>query len=1524
MTFFFRALAFVFLIVLGSLFASSSSAISPYETRTIPVGMDFYVDNTGSYPRGDEVYAENRNWVGHLLPYDGYDYGLAESALKFDLSDIPGKVSVSEAKLRIFVYDVLEDGTEPAFLTVFGSHNVDWEETSATIPSKDVPIFPERIPIGAGGKWLEVDVTGFVQSRMSADKIVSLVLTGNTDGDRTFNFNSKESVNNQPELLITYGTYSDNANLSQLEWTDERDPNPLPLLPLQEVNVAHSVDRISLTATAEDGSATIRLNGTRVSSGMPVLVPLAVGGNPVAIEVTAEDGTTARTYQVSFNRAASSNADLASLDASGVSWTPPFSPSQDTYEADVAYEAESVTLTPGTADAGATLKINGIAHPSGTPRTMPLAVGVNPIEIEVTAQDGTTIRTYSFNVTRAAPSGSAHLSGLELSEGELSPEFNADVFAYSVEVGNAVTSVTVKPTVADATATVKVQGEPVESGVEVPVNLSVGDNEIVVEVTAQDGTTVRTYAVTVTRAPSSNASLSGLELSEGELSPEFDVNVLDYTATVGHAERSITVKPTVADTTATVKVQGESVESGTDVPISLSVGDNVVDVEVTAQDGTTVLTYAITVTRAPSSNASLSGLELSEGELSPAFNADVFAYSVEIGNAVTSVTVRPTVADATATVKVQGEPVESGVEVPVNLSVGDNVVDVEVTAQDGTTVRTYTVTVTRAPSSNASLSGLELSEGELSPEFDVNVLDYTATVGHAERSITVKPTVADTTATVKVQGESVESGTAVPVSLSVGDNVVEVEVTAQDGTTVRTYTVTVTRAPSSNASLSGLELSEGELSPEFDVNVLDYTATVGHAERSITVKPTVADTTATVKVQGESVESGTDVPISLSVGDNVVEVEVAAQDGTTVRTYTVTVTRTPSSNAALSNLELSEGELLPEFSADVLVYSAKVGNAVTSITVKPTVADATTTVKVRGETVDSGVEVPVSLSVGDNVVEVEVTAQDGTTVRTYTVTVTRMPSSNAALSNLELSESELLPEFNTDVFVYSVEVGNAVTSVTVKPTVADATATVKVLGEPVESGADVPISLSVGDNEIVIEVTAQDGAMVRTYTVKVKRANAPAVSNPGAGGGSGAPSGSGATSTPPSRTNVPIKVEVVIEAGMKHAIVQMTEQDLSEALENLPANAALVISVTESADRFSIDLKEGGYSQLLARNATLRFETPLGSYSLPASALDWDTLLKSIGHDVTLTDIGITLEIASVTAEERKLLLENADNESYEIAVPPLEFSIRLSALGREFPVESFLTFIELRIPIPPNIDPERIATAVVGNPDGSVRHVPTSFEVSPDGTRTAVISSLTNSIFVLVRNERTFEDVRGHWAETAIQDLAKRLIVQGKSDQRFSPESTITRAEFAAIVVRALGLRADGHSVPFSDVGENSWYRGTIGKAAEYGLIAGYADGSFRPHRTITRQEALVILSRAIQLSKADMGIQEHEVDTVLSAFPDRERIEAWAKTAVAWSIRANIAQGTSDGFRPARSITRAETAVLIQRWLAVLKLID
>ncbi len=231
---------------------------------------------------------------------------------------------------------------------------------------------------------------------------------------------------------------------------------------------------------------------------------------------------------------------------------------------------------------------------------------------------------------------------------------------------------------------------------------------------------------------------------------------------------------------------------------------------------------SVSVIRNASNNANLSALSINSGSLSPTFNPATTSYSVSVNNATTSITVTPTVADATAAVQVRVNggtytSVTSGnASNPLALNVGNNPINVNVTAQDGTTIKTYVIVVTRI-SNNANLSALDISSGSLSPLFESATTSYTASVSNTTTNITVRPIVAVAGATVQVRVNggtytTVNSGnTSGALALNVGNNTIDVNVTASDGTTIKTYTIVVTRQePLSIISFSPASAKPGD------------------------------------------------------------------------------------------------------------------------------------------------------------------------------------------------------------------------------------------------------------------------------------------------------------------------------------------------------------------------------------------------------------------------------------------------------------------------------------------------------------------------------------------------------------------------------------------------------------------------------------------------------------------------------------------------------------------------------------------
>ncbi len=186
----------------------------------------------------------------------------------------------------------------------------------------------------------------------------------------------------------------------------------------------------------------------------------------------------------------------------------------------------------------------------------------------------------------------------------------------------------------------------------------------------------------------------------------------------------------------------------------------------------------------------------------------------------------------------------------------------------------------------------------------------------------------------------------------------------------------------------------------------------------------------------------------------------------------------------------------------------------------------------------------------------------------------------------------------------------------------------------------------------------------------------------------------------------------------------------------------------------------------------------------------------------------------------------------------------------------------------------------------------------------------------------KTFPDIAGHAAQKAVEALAERKIVDGKDGGVFDPNATMTRAEFCAMVVRALGLPL-GASGDFTDVTANQWYAPYVGTACRYGLVQGVGGGRFAPNGTITRQEAAVMTARAAALCGMDTARSDGQVRDLLAPFGDYTTVSPWAGALVAFCYDAGILDQSDGDICPGRAILRCEMAQMLYRLLDSTKLL-
>ncbi len=175
------------------------------------------------------------------------------------------------------------------------------------------------------------------------------------------------------------------------------------------------------------------------------------------------------------------------------------------------------------------------------------------------------------------------------------------------------------------------------------------------------------------------------------------------------------------------------------------------------------------------------------------------------------------------------------------------------------------------------------------------------------------------------------------------------------------------------------------------------------------------------------------------------------------------------------------------------------------------------------------------------------------------------------------------------------------------------------------------------------------------------------------------------------------------------------------------------------------------------------------------------------------------------------------------------------------------------------------------------------------------------------VLEDGVFKDTSSHWAKETIKELKLKGIVNGVSETEFMPDEAVTRAQFIAMIMRATSNDFAKYAGAFSDVKEADWYADYVQTALNDGIIS--IDKNFRPDDNITREEAAKILSAFVDKGEIEVS------------YSDADKISGWAEMYVAHASSTGLFKGDENGnFNPKNSLTRAESATVISRLLALM----
>lgn len=735
---------------------------------------------------------------------------------------------------------------------------------------------------------------------------------------------------------------------------------------------------------------------------------------------------------------------------------------------------------------------------------------------------------------------------------------------------------------------------------------------------------------------------------------------------------------------------------------------------------------------------------------------------------------------------------------------------------------------------------------------------------------------------------------------------------------------TLTVSANTDATLSSLVLSHGILNPVFSSDTYEYTAEVGHSTASLTVTPTAGFAYATIRVDGTVTASGsTSHEIPLAVGENTITIVVTAQDGTTTKTYTVTVIRPGytvtfdskggSAVDPIENVEhgsridkpsiparegyifagwYKDGEFKEAWNfetdaviEDITLYAKWNPRTDTAYTVEhyqQNIEDDGYTLEHRedltGTTDETAAATPkvytgFTLNEGKSTL-IGAIAPDGSLVLT-----------------LYYDRNTFTVSFNSNGGSEVADITGVRYEATINAPAAPSRTGYRFAGWYKDEGLTEAWSF---ESDAVTED-------ITLYARWVKRI-----------------SGSGPViQVDQDGVQNAASVSSREEGGRKTITVVLETGRISEKLAQRRAGSVVTVLVSEQTDTADVQL-DGKLAKVMEdTQAVLEIRTGIADYKLPMQQINMDSLIGGFGEDVEPSDVKVSVEISALAGEEATIVEDAATKGNYAIVVPPVDFTVRCTYRDEEVVISEFSGYIERTIAIPDGVDHQKITTAVIVEKDGTMRHAPTKIIVI-DGKYYAQINSLTSSVYTIIWNPLEFEDVAHHWAKEAVNDMGSRLVVSGVGDGLFAPDRDVARAEFAAIIVRALGLKPESGKSQFTDVKESDWYSSYVNTASRNEMVFGYDDGRFGPNDKITREQAMAMIARAMGITGLEVELTDGETDEVLEEFSDAMSSSDYAKSSIARCVRAGLVAGKSDKLiAPRDNITRAETAVIVRRLL-------
>ncbi|WP_161408864.1 S8 family serine peptidase [Paenibacillus silvestris] len=452
------------------------------------------------------------------------------------------------------------------------------------------------------------------------------------------------------------------------------------------------------------------------------------------------------------------------------------------------------------------------------------------------------------------------------------------------------------------------------------------------------------------------------------------------------------------------------------------------------------------------------------------------------------------------------------------------------------------------------------------------------------------------------------------------------------------------------------------------------------------------------------------------------------------------------------------------------------------------------------------------------------------------------------------------------------------------------------------------------------------GSVVALKSFYISSADSPLSppSTPPSGGNTGTGSGGGGGALPevpkenleliqsivtPGQTTVSVTASTAIEG--KQLTVTVADSEIQKAVDAAKSvSASIVINVTaDDSSEAQLKLTNAQVLKLqqAAEGSTIVFAWKGATIATPTSAL------ASVPAGAEYL-VRITKDAGSVSTFTEQY-------PDTTVVGTPYSFEAKTHINGTTTPLNLTAKQVFKRaFLVDQEVNASKTGALYIEN--GQVYSVPALFTSAGTGKTIVTISRPGFSTYAAAQRQTAFTDIDSSWAKSQIQLLADKFILNGTTNSTFSPKNNVTRAEFAALLVRALGLQKPTLASPFQDVQSSDWFAQSVAIAYETGLITGYGE-TFKPNASISRQDLTVMLTRALKLRQDWQPGAKAPI-----TYADSEQFSDYAKESIQYVTDAGLMDGLdlngSIHFQPSEPTTREAVAKVLSTLLKLSKLIN